>query len=278
MKNLKSIYFTPGELSKYIGISKALLLYYDRENIFKPIKTDENGYRYYLAEQFFELKIIANLRKLAVPLPEIKAYLENKNLPMLEALLAERSEDIDKQIKLLQSQKRSLQKFQKEVSAVNEVVLDTITIETRPKQYMEVSEEFLLTDIRKSNMDIFIKQQVKFKAHPYHVDPSFGMLVSINNFTEDIPLRNCRLFRKLSDHNHLPRDFATKPAGKYLTVCLNGTKLEMTKRCIPLFKAYMKEHELTPISDLFVYPLKNFWTCKKRSEYIFNFQIRIKED
>ncbi|MEG1726404.1 MAG: MerR family transcriptional regulator [Acidaminococcaceae bacterium] len=275
MENLKTIYFTPGELARYVGISKALLLYYDRENIFKPVTTDENGYRYYLAEQFFELQIVTNLRKLGLPLPEIKAYLANKNLKELENLLTVQNKELDRDIKLLQSKKRSLQKFAQELTNVHDVVLETPTVVALPKQFIEISESFLLTAIKKSNMDIFIKQQVKFKAHPYHVDPAFGMLITHNNFLGSAPLSNCRLFRKLSDHKHLPAEYTTKPAGNYLTIYLQGTKLDMTKRCIPLFKAYLTAHELKPSGDLFVYPLTNFWTCKKRSDYIFQFQILV---
>ncbi|MEG1345580.1 MAG: MerR family transcriptional regulator, partial [Acidaminococcaceae bacterium] len=140
MENLKTIYFTPGELARYVGISKALLLYYDRENIFKPVTTDENGYRYYLAEQFFELQIVTNLRKLGLPLPEIKAYLANKNLKELENLLTVQNKELDRDIKLLQSKKRSLQKFAQELTNVHDVVLETPTVVALPKQFIEIKK------------------------------------------------------------------------------------------------------------------------------------------
>ena len=46
-----SRYFTPGELAKLFGISKQLLLYYDKNDIFSPEFVDENGYRFYVLSQ-----------------------------------------------------------------------------------------------------------------------------------------------------------------------------------------------------------------------------------
>lgn len=53
-----SRYFTPGELAKLLGISKQLLLYYDKNDIFSPEFVDENGYRFYVLSQYFTLQII----------------------------------------------------------------------------------------------------------------------------------------------------------------------------------------------------------------------------
>lgn len=50
-----SRYFTPGELAKLLGISKQLLLYYDKNDIFSPEFVDENGYRFYVLSQYFTL-------------------------------------------------------------------------------------------------------------------------------------------------------------------------------------------------------------------------------
>lgn len=42
MKNTVKDYFTPGELAKLTGISKQILLYYDKNNIFSPSFVDDN--------------------------------------------------------------------------------------------------------------------------------------------------------------------------------------------------------------------------------------------
>lgn len=63
-----SCYFTPAELAKLFGISKQLLLYYDKNDIFSPEFVDEKGYRFYVLSQYFTLQIIISLRKLNVSL------------------------------------------------------------------------------------------------------------------------------------------------------------------------------------------------------------------
>ena len=60
-----SRYFTPGELAKLLGISKQLLLYYDKNDIFSPEFVDENGYRFYVLSQYFTLQIIGTVNSFA---------------------------------------------------------------------------------------------------------------------------------------------------------------------------------------------------------------------
>ena len=85
-----SRYFTPGELAKLLGISKQLLLYYDKNDIFSPEFVDENGYRFYVLSQYFTLQIIISLRKLNVSLKEIKAYLKNNSAFFSLSILSSR--------------------------------------------------------------------------------------------------------------------------------------------------------------------------------------------
>ena len=86
MKNTVKDYFTPGELAKLTGISKQILLYYDKNNIFSPSFVDDNGYRYYSLSQYFSLEILITMRKLDIPLQDIMFYLKNKNLHDLKKI------------------------------------------------------------------------------------------------------------------------------------------------------------------------------------------------
>ena len=90
MKNTAKDYFTPGELAKLTGISKQILLYYDKNNIFSPSFVDDKGYRYYSLSQYFSLEILITMRKLDIPLQDIMAYLHNKNLQDLKQIYSQK--------------------------------------------------------------------------------------------------------------------------------------------------------------------------------------------
>ncbi len=71
--------FTVGEMAKLNGISKQTLIFYDRENVFKPSIVDpQNGYRYYTAEQLEQLDSILLLRDMGFSLSEIRAHMKNR--------------------------------------------------------------------------------------------------------------------------------------------------------------------------------------------------------
>lgn len=91
--------FHPGELAKLFGVSKQLLLYYDKNDIFSPEFVDENGYRFYVLSQYFTLQIIISLRKLDVPLKEIKAYLKSKDINLLKKYIATSSRNIKSRLR-----------------------------------------------------------------------------------------------------------------------------------------------------------------------------------
>jgi len=64
-----------GEMAKIHNISTQTLRYYDSIGLLKPRhKDEENGYRYYDIEQFAQLDSILFLKKLGMPLKDIKKY------------------------------------------------------------------------------------------------------------------------------------------------------------------------------------------------------------
>lgn len=75
MKNM----FSAGELAKYQNINKQTLLYYDKIGLFKPHIIDDNGYRYYSADQLDYLDTILIMKKIGFSLNDIKKHMQNYN-------------------------------------------------------------------------------------------------------------------------------------------------------------------------------------------------------
>ena len=74
-------YFTVGQMAKLHNMNPKTLRYYDEIDLFKPIEVNEdNGYRYYSAEQFKQLDFINYLKTVGLTLEEIKEQLHERNL------------------------------------------------------------------------------------------------------------------------------------------------------------------------------------------------------
>lgn len=72
-------YYSIGEVSKIGELSIDRLRNYDKIDLFKPVYVDEKtGYRYYVGDQFRQLRFIKYLRKIGVPLKEIKMILNEE--------------------------------------------------------------------------------------------------------------------------------------------------------------------------------------------------------
>lgn len=92
--------FTVGELAKLNGLTKQMLIYYDKEDVFKPRIVDENnGYRYYVGDQLEELDTILLLREMGLSLKEIKAYMKKRNSINTLAVLKQQKAAVNQKIK-----------------------------------------------------------------------------------------------------------------------------------------------------------------------------------
>lgn len=103
--------FKIGEFSKIAKTTVKTLRFYDEANLLKPSFVDENGYRYYETEQLNTLIAIMQLRRLDVPVAEVKKILTSpdktelltKHLLFLEKEALKKQEQISLLKKMLAS-------------------------------------------------------------------------------------------------------------------------------------------------------------------------------
>jgi len=86
--SMQDVKYSIGRFAKMTSISAAALRIYDREGLLKPATVDaETGYRHYTAGQLDRAQLIHVLRKLDVPLREIRELLECDNPEHARAVL-----------------------------------------------------------------------------------------------------------------------------------------------------------------------------------------------
>lgn len=115
-------YLSIGKMSKLSNISIRTLRYYDQINLFKPEYINkENSYRYYSIQQLFYLEIIKYLRKLNMPINDIKNAM-SLSPEQLNCFLGEQEREIKRQINELNYIKRLLENQRTELSFQNELL------------------------------------------------------------------------------------------------------------------------------------------------------------
>lgn len=105
--------FTVGELARLSGVSKQMLIFYDRSGVFSPRHVGENGYRYYSADQLEQLDSILILRELGFSLKEIRAHMADRSGENTLVRLREQQKSLQEKLRRLALiQRRMARKIQ----------------------------------------------------------------------------------------------------------------------------------------------------------------------
>ena len=77
--------YSIGTFSKLTKTTIAALRFYDKEGLLKPAYTDsKSGYRYYLSSQLVTVQKILSLRKIGIPIEQIKIMINTNDEQYLD--------------------------------------------------------------------------------------------------------------------------------------------------------------------------------------------------
>lgn len=269
MKNTAKDYFTPGELAKLTGISKQILLYYDKNNIFSPSFVDDKGYRYYSLSQYFSLEILITMRKLDIPLKDIMAYLHNKNLQDLKQIYSQKLSEYRYKIKQLQQYEAALEKRLARLDKIENIRLDQIMLSEEPEQLYYQSKEIFLTQPTKIRILKIAEYMLPHLRSQFLEDCVIGFSLNKNEVLDCGKLSRYRIFVQIDDCNiDAVADILCKKSGLYLSLYCN-CHYGLIDDCIKLkIKNFLELNHLKPCSDIFVFPLRNYWSATTTKEEI----------
>lgn len=101
--------FQIGEVAKLYHVSVGTLRHYEQVGLLKPEYTDPaTGYRYYSVRQFEQLTNIRYLRALGLPLDEITAYMNDRDIDTI-------SDTLRRQKALVQQKKQELEIIERKI-------------------------------------------------------------------------------------------------------------------------------------------------------------------
>lgn len=273
-KSLKN-YFTTGELAQCCNILRKTLLFYDKKGLIIPECILENGYRYYKRTQLFLLELIITLRKLEVPVCSIKDYLEHRSLNNYEQMLQERQWYYQKEIERMQIMNNALIAYLQSLQTLKNITFDTITTNNCPEYYLVTTkgvrghEDFKKRSEYTAALFAKMQEKVPFKHH------FFGYIVDKQALRQDKKFYSKEYFYPVADllDNVVCQ---IRPAGTYLTMHFRGTYMHNSQQALQKLAEYCLKHQLTPLSDIYVTSLLNYWTTQETQDYAYKIEVRIK--
>lgn len=132
---IRDTYMTTGEFARLMKISKYTLFHYDEIGLFCPEILGDNGYRYYSIYQMETLDTILLLKKAGMSLQEIKDFLENRSMDRFISIFDTKEQEIDKEIRRLQSMKKWMHQRKKKIQYVQKCDFSEVGILHQPERY-----------------------------------------------------------------------------------------------------------------------------------------------
>lgn len=138
------------EVARIFGISRQTLIHYDKIDLFKPKFIDEeNSYRYYLEEQFFQLRFILILKRAGFSLGEIKDYTKTGSPEESLGYLEEKERAITNKIGILEASREIIRRKIEEVKNITTEVdekAEFIELEERRVFMVDLDSPFSFKD------------------------------------------------------------------------------------------------------------------------------------
>lgn len=219
--------FKIGEVAKMYHVSMGTLRHYEKEGLLTPEYTDKNtGYRYYGVRQLEVLNTIGYLRVLDMPLSEIRDFIQNRDVELIEEKLLNQKQIVSAKIRDLELISRKLDHRLEFLRDAVESELEVITEKIiPPERIVQVREKLELGtylglegSIRRfqENQDkilVFLGKvgvgisEDNLKRGKYEYDRAFLILDDEDEYhgeVETITEQRCITVRFRGSHNEAP--------------------------------------------------------------------------
>lgn len=258
----KSELLTISQFAELSGISRPNLIFYEKEDLIKPILIKENGYRMYDYKQINLAYKITTFRKMGLSLSQIRQYLQHSSEQNTIDMMDTQIRELDAQIQELQQQKYNLQIYKKCMEQyAKHTEKGTFSIEN-----MDEDELFIIPSLesrqgKPTTMNEFLmycrKTGIRIDCHIGRIFCSPPELSAEHNFH----MADYIFFRKVHG-NH------TKPQGKYL-VYTNMTDGTTISELYADFFSYINQMHLTVTGNVYEdYPLSGIFSSDREMHFI----------
>lgn len=265
-----------GAFAKLCKISKDTLFYYDRIGLLKPRSTNQNGFRYYGVDQYFELNVINLLKETGSSLSSIrKQFRQTDPWQTLELLRSKRKDILEERRRLLAQMHvvddmikclehaQTLQENTFELVEKQEWSVDLYAFKGKPRNcdsFIEVSIEQFLEYCE------FLSKKRNQPRAPYGVAIALSDLLQ-GRFVEYAAFSTAIGATPKSRRTVLP-------GGLYARYMLRSS-LEAQPEQVSAFMQLLNARRLKPVGDLYICDLMSYFREGPRKGYLMEFLIQV---
>lgn len=241
MSENKNEYLTTGEFAKICGVPKHILFHYDQIGLFQPEIIKENGYRYYSFRQYDTFSIISALKRLGMPLKEIKNYMDDRNPADLVGLLQQKSNEVEKEI-------IKLEHIKNEINALKHLTTKALSVEYNKIELVYQNEVKALRSsiIHKDNDNSysnFIVELIEFRKNSNATMIDFlGASLTLDNIRDKRFNSFSYLYTK-TDNSDKEGTTLVRKEGWYLQVYYKGSYRNISNMYTTII-TYANKHEI----------------------------------
>jgi len=275
MSKDKNEYLTTGEFAKICGIPKHILFHYDQIKLFQPEIIKENGYRYYSFRQFDTFSIISALKRLGMPLKEIKKYMDERNPVKLVDLLEQKSNEVSKEIKKLKNTKREIDSLKELTEKALSVEYNTIG--TAYHKSMKALCSTLMDNDNDNSYPSFLTELIAFRNNSNASMIDFlGASLTIDNIRDKRFDSFSYLYTKTNNADKKNNTLVRKE-GLYLQVYYKGSYPRISEMYTEIMQ-YAKEHQINLGKNAYEEYLIFEIGTKNRDDYVTLILVEIEDD
>ena len=271
---MSGLFLKAGAFAALCGVKKDTLFHYDQIGILTPERVDEeNGYRYYSVKQLYTFDLITALKRLGMPLREIKAYLDRRTPQEFLDLLRVQQSALEEERLRLEAMGQLLRETIQATELSQTVAPGTIRLErlTQPERYLA---------IKAADYPHFDEQQFLLRSRALlqqareHGSLAFppGDIVTRESLEQGRYVEDYHFCRvgpgTTSEH------LMEKPAGTYAVLYHQGS-YETLEQAYAKLARWAKEQGCRIIGNLYEEDLLHYMASPDPSRYLMRISIQV---
>lgn len=275
-------YLNITQLARLRNVTTETLRHYDRIGLLKPDYVDKfTGYRYYSMNQVELFDTIIDLKNLGLPLKNITAYMNSRNICNTYTLLTGKESDLKREIAEKQKQLQQIQQKIQYLGQIREMDFDS---SEKWKVQEEKSRKVVVSTVKEMSIMDFFYEFTKLRANMESEYTVFGTNISgsvilADSFTDASTKRLVRypaIPAELCKSKLVYGEVMEIPAGQYLR-CYGRGLLQVGKPMLNRIKEYLKSHKLKVAGNIYERDMLDLSLTNDEKELAYRVEIPIQE-
>lgn len=263
-------FLTTGEFAKLCHTTKDTLFHYCDIDLFTPVYTDENGYRYYHVLQYDSFLTITQLRTIGMSLSEIKRYMSERSPQRMIELYSQQEQRICEQIAQLKQIKERMSGQKNSIMRVLSCT-EEYFFETQSQGCILCSETVSQAD------DYLMTTAIGDLIYSANGNTSSNTLGMICNLNEAIQSGDYSFKFYVYTQPSKQSNCLIKPEGSYLNTYHRG-EYETLQQSYQKLISYAKAHRIDLDNWIYAETVIGDWAVSQPQDYIIKVSVKMKDE